>query len=76
MCQQQYQSQVMDQEAQLDVPPEPDLGDSIFAMMVAMNQVRYAEMQDALPAHKRDGYSERMAEAADMRRKERREAQP
>ena len=33
----------------------------------------YEEEQDALPEHKRDGYAERMAEIADMKRKERRE---
>ena len=33
----------------------------------------YLESQAALPEHKRDGYAERMAEQADMLRKEKRE---
>lgn len=36
-------------------------------------QEEYEAEQMALPAHKRDGYAERMAEYADFRRKELRE---
>lgn len=36
-------------------------------------QEEYEAEQEAMPPHKRDGYAERMAEMADMRRKEIRE---
>lgn len=43
-------------------------------MMAAHDE--YYWYQSQLPAHKRDGYAERMAEMADLRRKEMRENQP
>lgn len=38
-----------------------------------VSREEYEAEQEALPEHKRDGWAERMAELADMRRKEQRE---
>lgn len=42
----------------------------VLAQMSRMRQ----EDEDCLPEHKREGYAERMAEIADMKRKEARES--
>ena len=42
-------------------------------VMAELEREEYEAGQDALPPHKRDGYVERMAELADIRRKEIRE---
>ena len=47
--------------------------DDLFGLMCAMNQARLEEIERDMEPHKRTGYGERMAEHADMRRKEKRE---
>jgi hypothetical protein len=61
------------QDAQEAGQQQDTLAEELWQLGCSMNAARVAEIEADIPAHKRDGYVERLYEIADMQRKARME---